>query len=287
MIPNIGDIFNIIFLGPVINLLVVIYQAFAYIHLPGALGFSIIALTVLIRLLVWPFMSAQMKSTSKIAQMKPHLDALQKKHKDDKQGLAAAQMALYKEHGVNPAGGCLPSLIQLPLVLALYQTIQSLFNGAAGLGRINAFLYNSAWQLPGAPDLYFLGLNLASKPSEFSKHGISAYSLLLLLIPLITAGLQFIQSKMMTPKPVAAYPNDSKKELKEKEKSDDTMSAVQSQMSFMMPMMIGYFSFISPFGLSIYWNTFTLFGIYQQYRISGWGQIADLSKKLGSFKNKS
>src|SRR5688572_20939843 len=100
----IGDIFNLIFMGPVVNLLVLIYQGLSSIHLPGALGFSIIILTVLIRVLVWPFMSSQIKATKKMADLKPHMDALKVKHKGDKQALATAQMALYKEHGVNPAG---------------------------------------------------------------------------------------------------------------------------------------------------------------------------------------
>ncbi len=138
----VGDIFNTIFLAPLINLEVLIYRMLTFIHLPGALGFSIIILTVLIRILIWPVISSQLRSTRKMALLKPHLDELQKKHKGDKQAFASAQMALYKEHGINPAGGCLPSLIQLPTVIALYQTILAAFNGTAGLSRINWFLFS-------------------------------------------------------------------------------------------------------------------------------------------------
>src|SRR5258708_1568173 len=174
----VGDIFNIVFLGPIVNLLVLIYRGLSAVHFPGALGFSIIILTVFIRILIWPFISSQLRSTRKMALLKPKLDDLQKKHSGDKQALAAAQMALYKEHGVNPAGGCLPSLIQLPTVIALYQTILAAFNGHEGLNRINAFLYVPGWKLQSSPDLHFLGLNLADKPSQ---HALSA----LILIPLI------------------------------------------------------------------------------------------------------
>src|SRR3990167_9295026 len=139
---NIGDIFNLIFLGPVVNLLVLIFQGLSSLHIPGALGFSIMFLTIVIRVLVWPFMSSQIKATKKMADLKPHLDVLKVKHKGDKQGLATAQMALYKEHGVNPAGGCLPALIQIPIFIALYQSITNVLPGAEGnIDKINSLLY--------------------------------------------------------------------------------------------------------------------------------------------------
>src|SRR3989344_156329 len=93
-------IFDLIFFAPVVNILVLIYQGLSAIHIPGALGFSIIILTVLIRFLVWPFMTSQIKSMKKMADLKPHLDELKRKHQDDKKALAQAQMSLYKEHGV-------------------------------------------------------------------------------------------------------------------------------------------------------------------------------------------
>src|SRR3989344_3350446 len=85
---NIGDFFNLIFLGPIINLLVLIFQALSFLHIPGALGFSVMVMTIVIRLLVWPFMASQIKATQKMAQLNPHLDLLKTKHKDDKQALA-------------------------------------------------------------------------------------------------------------------------------------------------------------------------------------------------------
>lgn len=262
----IGDIFNTFFFGPVLNLLVGIYQALHFLHLPGAFGFAIIILTILIRLLVWPIMTSQLKSAQKMAELKPHLDALKEKHKNDKKAFAAAQMALYKEHGVNPAGGCLPSLIQIPIIIALYQTIFAFFSDGQGLVRINEALYFSSWHLTSSPNLSFFGLNLATKPSQFPLST-------LLLIPIITALLQFIQSKMMAPKPIKEYLSDSPKEKKEKEDVASSMSAVQGQMVYMLPVMIGYFAFQFPIGLAIYWNTFTILGIIQQYLISGWGGL--------------
>ena len=271
---NIGDFFNLIFLGPIINLLVLIFQALSFLHIPGALGFSVMVMTIVIRLLVWPFMASQIKATQKMAQLKPHLDLLKTKHKDDKQALASAQMALYKEHGVNPAGGCLPAVIQIPVFIGLYQSILKILPGLdSNIHYINSLLYFPQLKLPSTLDPYFLGLNLGVKPSEFGSHGI-----FLLLIPILTAGLTFIQSKMALPKPVKPYPSDSPKEKKEKESVEDSMGQVQSQMVYMMPIMIGYFAFNFPIGIAIYWNTYTILGIIQQYTGSGWGGLSSLWK---------
>ena len=272
---QIGDIFNLVFFGPVVNLLVLVYQGLQVIHIPGALGFSIMILTILIRILVWPFMASQIKATKKMADLKPHLDELKIKHKDDKKELASAQMALYKEHGVNPAGGCLPALIQIPVFIALYQSIINILPGGGGnIGHINSLLYFPQLKLPSTLDPNFFGLNLGIKPSEFGQ-----YSLLLLLIPLLTGVLTFVQSKMALPKPVKIYPQDSPKEKQEKEGMEESMGQVQSQMVYMMPLMIGYFAFNFPIGLAIYWNSYTILGIIQQYKISGWGGMENLWKK--------
>ncbi len=272
------DLFNLIFFGPVINLLVLIFQGLSSLHIPGALGFSILALTVLIRILVWPFMASQIKATKKMADLKPHLDALKQKHKGDKQAFASAQMALYKEHGVNPAGGCLPALIQIPVFIALYQSIINILPGAGGhIDKINSLLYFPQLKLPSTLDPNFFGLNLGAKPSEFASLGVG-----LLLIPLLTAVLTFIQSKMTLPKPVKHYPTDSPKEAKEKEGIEESMGAVQSQMVYLMPIMIGYFAFTFPIGLAIYWNTYTILGIVQQHRVSGWGGLESLVTRVKS-----
>ncbi len=273
----IGDIFNLVFLGPVVNILVLLLKGLESLHIPGALGFSIIILTILIRLIVWPLMSTQLKSAKKMSDLKPHLDALKKKHSGDKQALSKAQMDLYKEHGINPAGGCLPSLIQIPIIIGLYQSILAIFDPVHGLDRINHLLYLPWLHLDKVPDPYFFGINLTSKPAEFSKIGF-----LVLLVPVLTALLTFVQSKMMTPVPVKEYPSDSPKEKKEKEQTEDAMSAVQGQMAYMMPLMIGYFAFQFPIGLAFYWNTFTILGIIQQYLLSGWGGLAPI---LGRFTN--
>lgn len=269
------DMFNLIFYGPIINFLVLIFQGLSSLHIPGALGFSIIILTVMIRVLVWPLMTNQIKATKKMADLKPHLDELKVKHKDDKQTLARAQMDLYKEHGVNPAGGCLPALLQIPIFIALYQAIINILPGG-NINSIKALLYFPNLKLPSSLDPNFLGINLGVKPSEFTSQGA-----FLLLIPLITALLTFVQSKMALPKPVKPYPSDSPKEKKEKVGVEDSMGQIQSQMVYMMPLMVGYFAFTFPVGLAIYWNAYTTLGIIQQLRISGWGGLESLVTNYG------
>lgn len=278
----IGDIFNLIFFAPVINLLVLIFSGLQALNIPGALGLAIIILTLIIRFLVWPFMGSQIKATKKMADLKPHLDVLKQKHKNDKQAMAQAQMALYKEHGVNPAGGCLPALIQIPVFIALYQAIINILPGADGqIDKINSLLYFPQLKLTGSLDPNFFGLNLGIKPSDFGQYG-----LLLLLIPVVTAILTFIQSKMALPRPVKPYPSDSPKEVKEKVGMEESMGQVQSQMVYLMPVMIGYFAFTFPIGLAIYWNVYTILGIFQQHRITGWGGMTDLAVRIKNLKFK-
>jgi len=207
-------------------------------------------------------MHAQLKSAKKMADMKPHLDALSAKHKDNKKALQEAQLALYKEHGVNPAAGCLPTLVQFPILIALYNVFyQVLGNGNAEkmVNEINAIVYNSALKITSF-DATFLGVNLGIKPSDWQKYGWW-----LLTIPLITAGLQLYQSKLMMPKnpPQTIVP-----EKKDGEKKDDSMGDIQKQMMYMTPIMFGFFALQLPIGLSLYWNIFGLFGIMQQLQVN-------------------
>lgn len=275
--PIIGDLFNTLLFGPIVNIIIFVIRVLEASNIPGALGFAIIILTIGVRALIWPLMASSMKSAKKMADLRPHLEELKKKHSSDKQALAAAQMALYKEHGINPLGGCLPILIQIPPMIAIYQVIHSFFEGDAGLSKINNVLYNPDWKLTTIPDLNFFGINLAVKPSDFGTVG-----LWVIAIPVITGLIQFIQSRMMAPKAVKEYPSDSPKEKKEKESAEETMMAVQGQMTYFMPIMIGYIAFTFPIGLALYWNTLTLIGIWQQYKIAGWGAMADTVKQVRS-----
>lgn len=241
--------------------------------MPGPLGFAIIGLTIAIRLLLYPLMQAQLKSAKKMSNLKPHLDALNAKHKDDKKKLQQAQLDLYKEHGVNPAAGCLPLLIQMPVLIALYNVFyQVLGNGnlTTLMTEINAILYTPFIKLTQL-DLTFFGVNLGLKPEAWATQGWW-----LLSIPIITGLLQFWQSKLMLPvsQPSAVSSQPSAKNKlktgneKTEEKKEDTMGDMQKQMAMITPIMFGFFAFQFPLGLSLYWNVFGLFGIMQQLAVN-------------------
>lgn len=267
--------FDLILINPILNILILFYSLLNTIHLPGALGFSIIFLTVVIRLALWPLTTSQLKSTKKMAELKPHLDRIKQEHGHDKVRHQQEISSLYKQHGVNPLAGCLPLLLQIPVFIALYQVLLKFVELKTPelLEGINNRIYLASLHLKNIPDTSFLGLNLSSKPNEWATIGF-----LILSIPLITGVLQFIQSKMLVapqkPKTQVALPAGKQgKKGEGKESMEDTMASMQSQMTFLMPAMIAFFSYGFPVGLSLYWNTFTVIGIVQQYKIMGAGSL--------------
>lgn len=243
------------------------------LHVPYALGFSIIVLTILVRFAMYPLITSQLKMSKKMQELAPHLSRVKEKHKEDKTRLQQETMRLYKEHGVNPAAGCLPALLQLPLIWALYTVLQQVVGFSANdvVSKVNQLVYSPALRLTGPWDQYFFGLPLGQNPS----HLFSAMPLVF-LVPIITGVLQYIQSKMMAP---PAQVDTAKKE-------DDFAAAFQKQSLYIFPVMIGFFSYTFPIGLSLYWNTFTIFGILQQYRVSGLGGLSQLKEMLWRKKKK-
>lgn len=259
---------NQILVWPIVNLLVAFYRLFETLGVPGALGFAIIMLTIFIRLLLYPLMHAQLASAQKLAKLKPHMDELSKKHKDNKDALRQAQLALYKEHNINPAAGCLPLLIQLPVLFALYGVFNQLLsngNTEAFVNNVNQVVY-APWLKLTSLSLDFFGVNLGVKPSQWQTAGMW-----LLAVPVITAVLQWYQTKTMMPSAAKA---DTGKNLqsqktkgkdgKEEKNPEDTAMEMQKQMALLTPLMIGYFSLQFPVGLALYWNVFGIFGIIQQ-----------------------
>jgi len=259
------NIFNTLLVIPTLNLLVLIYQGFLLIKIPGAFGLAITGLTVLVRLLVQPLFGQQMQTAKKMQDLKPHIDKLSIKHKNDKQKLQQEQMRLYQEAGINPASGCLLMIIQIPIFIALYNTL-SLFlstpNTQNVIIEINKVLYFPFLKIH-AVDPYFLGFNLFLSPA---KAKIWYYY----LIPVITGALQYFQVVTSTP-PQAAAPKKEGKEIEKSKKTDTTedfQKAMNTQMKFIFPLMIGYFSFSLPVGLALYWNIFSLFSIWQSRNIN-------------------
>src|SRR3989344_8899639 len=175
--------FDQLLINPILNILVIILKILQTMGLPQALGFSIILLTTLIRFALWPLMSSQLKSTQKMAALKPHIQRIKDDHGHDKTRHQQELSKLYKEHGVNPLAGCLPLLLQLPVFFALYQVLFKIvdFNRADFLESINQKIYFPLFHLGKVPDTTFLGFDLSAKPNQWQSIGV-----LILLIPVIT-----------------------------------------------------------------------------------------------------
>ncbi len=276
------EILNQIFIDPTLNVAIFFYKIFEAANFPFPLAFAILGLTILIRLIVWPLTSKQLHQTRKMAELKPHLDDLKKKHGKDKTIHAQKQSELYKAHGVNPATGCITILIQLPIFFSLYQVLSTIVSAGGNsldvINKVNQSLYFSFLHLNKPLDASFLGTQLSTKPADWQSAGV-----LLLLVPVITAIFQLVQSKMAIPKSQGLA--KIKKDPKEKESLADSLMQAQGQMTFILPLLIGYFSYTLPIGLSLYWNIFSVFGIIQQYLVMGWGSLVDWLPALNKKKN--
>lgn len=193
-----------------------------------------------------------------MAKIKPQLDHLSKKHKDDKRKLQEEQMKLYKEMGVNPASGCLFALVQLPIFIALYNVLSLFFiNGGISklVGQVNKIVYFEFLKITSIDPMFF-GFNLSIAPSHFQKYGWYY-----LIIPALTAFLQYMQVKVATPK--VDSPDKTAEVVLKKKEGSDMQSMMNTQMKYIFPVMIGWFSYTLPIGLSLYWNIFSLFSIIQ------------------------
>jgi YidC/Oxa1 family membrane protein insertase len=265
---NILKIFEVILIAPIVNLLMLFYKLFSLIGLPGTLGFAIIAVTALTRLAINPFMKKQIEQSAKMQQLQPKLAKLQQKYKKDPAKLQQAQMALYKENKINPGSGCLIFLIQMPLFIGLYNALIRVVSNSgelANLKNINNLLYSPVLKTEGL-NLSFLHLNLTKTPAEWQVLGWWY-----LLIPVITGGLQLAQAYLSgrISQPIKKSKVAPTKKNQKKGKSDDPLAmqqAMQKQMLFIFPLMIGWFSFRFPVGLALYWNVFNIFGIWQYWQ---------------------
>lgn len=253
-----GNLFQAALVEPILNGLLVIYHLLFAVHVPYPLGFAIIVLTVVIRLVLYPFTHQQLKASHKMQKLSPHLSRLKEQHKGDAKRLQQETMKLYKEHGVNPAAGCLPMLIQLPIIWGLYGVLNQVvkYNPHEIVAKINHVAYSKSLGLTSPWNTYFFGMPLGQTPNYLFSHGLY----LILLVPILTGFFQFIQSKMMVPP-------KQPKEQKTKNSSDDFATMFQTQSLYLFPLMIAFFSFNFPIGLSLYWNTFTIFGILQQWQV--------------------
>lgn len=252
------------------NSLIFFYKIF------GDLGIAIIALTIALRLVMAPLTIPSMKAQKKLMELAPEIEKLKKKFKDDKQKFAQAQLELYKQNGANPAAGCLPQIVQLIVLIALYQAFTQVLpqTGIASIEKINSTLY-PALKLPieTTLNLNFLGIMNISQPDVIKISGLPTLPGIFLILSAIT---QFLSSKMMMP----VVKKEEKVAVKTEGKTDDMMASMQTQMLYLFPIMTILIGFTFPSGLVLYWFVFSLFTLVQQYFITGWGGLKPWADKL-------
>jgi YidC/Oxa1 family membrane protein insertase len=221
-----------------------IYNALIFFAsiLPGHdLGWAIILLTILLRTILLAPNQKALKSQKKLQGIQPKLNALKEKYGNDQQRIAQETMALYKEHKVSPFGSCLPILIQLPILIGLYNVIQT------GMD-------------PGSTYLLYGPL----KEFDLTLVNTNFYGLLeltkidFIALPIIVGLLQFVQLK------ISMARHDRRKDGKEKEKKASEMEMASKTMTYIMPFMIAFFTASVPSGVGLYWAFSTIYGIVQQ-----------------------
>lgn len=272
-----ANLWNTLLYHPLVNSLVFLAKY------TGDLGWSIIWLTVGLRIAMTPLVIPSLKSGKKMAELAPELEKLKAKFKDDKQGLVTAQAELYKQHGLNPTAGCLPQILQILVLIALFNAFNTVLkpNGHDLVTNLNPILYASN-QLPVDFQLStkFYSWDLA-KPDTISVPGLPLPLPGILL--LFTGLVQFLSSKMMLP----AAKKQEKLAEKTEGTNDDMMAATQQQMLYMFPLMTIIFGYRFPTGLVLYWLVFSLVSIFQQFTVSGWGGLAPWLRRLGLLKSRT
>ena len=239
-------------IDPIVTLLVFLYDL-----LGNQIVLSIALVTVGIRLLTSPLLISQQRSQRKMQELQPELNKLKEKYKNDREKMAQVQMDLFKEHSINPLGGCLPMLIQLPIMLALYRAINlSLASTPFELIDLSDRLMMSGLDAAIPLKNIWLGIDLTQPPT--------ANPLIALALPVLVMITTWLQSKLTMP----ATPDSGDGEPNQAQQMTKSMTT-------MMPLMFGFFSLSFSVGLSIYFFVSNLVGIVQ-YTLMGkaeWGNL--------------
>ena len=243
--------FDTLLYDPLLNTLIYIYTVIPW----KDLGIAIILLTILIKILLfWPSLSA-LKSQRKLQDTQPKIEELKAKYKDNKEELGKKLMGFYKENKVNPFSSCLPLLIQLPILFALYRVF---FAGLSldpatrllpdeQIGHLYGYLEAMYQNTP--LQTTFLGIVDLTKNRN-------------ILLAVITGLSQFLQTKMLTTK---------KSPIKSKGSQDENIAATMNkQMLYIFPFLTAYFAYTFPSGLALYWATTTVLTILQQLYFLKW-----------------
>lgn len=229
------QLFNTILYQPLLNALIFLYD-----FIPGTdIGLAIIALTIVIKLILFPLNWKALKSQKALQDIQPQLSEIQKKYKEDKESLARETMKLYKEQKVNPLSSCLPLLIQFPFLIAVYQAFRT------GLASNNFELLYPFVQNPGHVETVSMGLIDMAIPN--------------FLLALLAGVAQFIQTKMLSTKQPKKETSASKDEA--------LLANMNKSMLYFMPIMTVIIGMSLPAGLTLYWLVTTVLTSLQQLLI--------------------
>jgi YidC/Oxa1 family membrane protein insertase len=245
----------------------------------GNYGYAIILLTLTIMILLMPLTLKATRSTIKMQQIQPELRRVQKEFKHDREQLNAEMMKLYSTHGINPVGGCLPMIAQLPVFLVLFRILQGLtrriedqhfftlanrIREARGLEPVNGRFFDPSYvredtqlyqDLRTHTEMTFGPFDLAVQAMDIVRTDF-VRALPYIVLILIMTGLSFYQQRQI----MARRPGDTG-EL-------SPMLQQQQQIMKFLPLMTGVWSFFFPAGLVVYWTTSSIFRIGQQAYIS-------------------
>ncbi|MEO8897774.1 MAG: membrane protein insertase YidC [Candidatus Dormibacter sp.] len=225
----------------------------------GAFGLAIIVTTIVIRGALFPIFGWQLRTSRRIQSeqrlIAPQLAEIRKKYKREPQKLSEEMKKLYAEHQVSPfssLSGCLPALVQMPVLIGLYRGISNATTHLQSVGK--GFLWVTDVSKSGAQACCAKGTS--TDWSQLLVHPS------VLILPLFAAILTFAQSRMMMPPPRPDMTNQER-----------TMANVTRQMSVLFPVIIFVLSLNFPQGLALYWVTGTFFMVLQQYHLVGWGSL--------------
>ena len=255
---DILTLWNGLLIHPIMNLTILAYS------LVRDFGLAIIIVTVAIRLALYPLYVIQIRSQRAMQEVAPAMAELKRKYGKDRQRFSQEQMKLYSERGVNPAAGCLPLVLQMPLLIALYNSLLQLGCGLGpppgnlcpGLSHdmVESFRYAFIGN-PIPPDG---ALDTTAHWLPWISRGLQHPDPLFIL-PVLAGLVQLVASVMAMPATQV--------------KSDDPAQRMTQSMAYTFPLITVVIGAQFPAGLTLYWIATTLFQIVQQYFVSGWGQL--------------
>jgi YidC/Oxa1 family membrane protein insertase len=226
-------------IDPFITILLFLYKI-----LGGNVVLAIVVFTILVRLATYPLTLKQQRSTKAMQELQPELKKLQEKYKNDREQLAQAQWELYREYGVNPLAGCLPILVQLPIMLGLYRAIvASMASTPLELLRMaeRIWVQELSDQVPLQNEFLWLNLGVPDP---------------LYVLPILVVATTFLQQRLLMPSTAAPKGGSG-------DKASDQAAAMSRQMMLILPIMFGIFSLSFASGLSIYFIASNIIGIGQ------------------------